>query len=87
MDKQGAENRLGIGAREKLWPERSTDDKLLILRDQVIQLRQQLTRQIRVVELLLAHRHGTNGEILASIGMFEHEAYSNRIPVALRMTE
>lgn len=79
--------KLGVAMRDKYWNERNADEKISVLRDEVMQLRYQLSSALTILESLLVHSHA-DGTVVVPIdrngGNPRREYY---VPVALQNNE
>lgn len=73
--------------REKIWPERNTEEKLQALRDTVEVLLHRLTDAEQTIWYLRGHMHSPSGDIvifMRSAGPASFQLSTERVPIALR---
>jgi len=78
-------DQIAKAVREKLWTERTTDEKLSALRDQCIVLSQIADAQSKMISKLQSHDHSQSGVIMVKLD--DSYPLTSRVPTALRDRE
>ena len=79
-----------VVTREKIWPERTADEKLEELRQVVIRQCYLIERLEQQVRALLGHQHGAHGELLTVLNTHQNAPLGyapSAIPMSLRDSE
>jgi len=76
--------KLGVARRDKYWNERNADEKISALKDEVMQLRHQLSSASTILESLLVHSHA-DGTVVVPID--RNPRREHYVPIALQNNE